>query len=312
MADNIKVRMGLVEWSLFFTLSLLWGSSFLFISIAVSEIPPLTVVNFRVGIAAIALWVVVYLFRLKPILSLKNWLSLAVMGLLSNAFPFLLIVWGQQYIASGLASILNATTPLFTVVIAGFLLADERISALKIFGVLIGFAGVVFMIGLPKEISQDNLLAQLAILAAAVFYALAGVYGRRFKKTGIAPIVLAAGQVTTSAIILLPITLTIDGWPDFSSAHWQPWGALITLALSSTAIAYVLYFKLLASAGATNSAMVTLMIPVFAVLLGWYFLDEDLVWIHFVGMLLIAIGLSAIDGRAWQKRRREAGQIDEG
>lgn len=223
------------------------------------------------------------------------------MGLLNNVIPFALIVWGQTQIASGLASILNAATPIFTVIVAGILLPDERPTPLKLFGVALGFVGVVVMIGVPALGGVGSLFAQLAIVAATVSYAFAGVYGRRFKSLGINPVVTAAGQVTASTLILLPITLFVDGAIYTDKTNISTWIAIAGLAVASTAIAYVLYFKILELAGATNVLLVTLLVPVSATLLGSLFLNESLEFIHILGMALIAFGLSAIDGRLWHR-----------
>ncbi len=158
------------------------------------------------------------------------------------------------------------------------------------------------MIGLPAIDGDNSLLAQLAIIAATVSYAFAGVYGRRFKAMAINPIITAAGQVTASALVLAPIVLIIDGPLDFAVPSMGTWRAIVGLAVLSTAVAYVLYFKILESAGATNLLLVTLLVPVSAILLGLLFLNESLEAVHFVGMALIALGLSAIDGRLWQRR----------
>ncbi len=206
---------------------------------------------------------------------------------------------GQTQIASGLAAILNAATPIFTVVVAGLLLPDERPTPLKLMGVVIGFVGVVVMIGMPALGGDSKLFAQLAIVAATIAYAFAGVYGRRFKALDINPVVTAAGQVTASTLVLLPIAFMVDGTIDISATSENTWMAITGLAVMSTAVAYVLYFKILELAGATNVLLVTLLVPVSAVFLGSLFLNESLQLIHFLGMLLIALGLSAIDGRLW-------------
>ena len=286
-------------WAMLILLSMLWGGSFFFVGFAVSELPSLTIVTLRVGIAAITLWSIALIIGLCPPTSLQVWGTFLRMGLLNNVIPFALIVWGQTQIASGLASILNAATPIFTIVVARILLADERTTPLKLAGVGIGFIGVIVMIGLPALSGSSRLLAQLAIIAAALSYAFAGVYGRRFKTMGINPIVTAAGQVTTSTLVLLPLTLLVDGPLDVTRISTGTWAAITGLAVASTAIAYVLYFKILELAGATNVLLVTLLVPVSAILLGSLFLNESLEVIHFVGMLLIALGLSAIDGRLW-------------
>lgn len=230
---------------------------------------------------------------------LKNLGFIFSYGGLNNVIPFALIVWGQTQITSGLASILNAATPIFTVIVAGILLPDERPTSLKLFGVALGFIGVVVMIGVPALGGEGSLLAQLAIVAATVSYAFAGVYGRRFKSLSINPVITAAGQVTASTLILFPITLFVEGAFDTDRTNMSTWIAIAGLAIASTAIAYVLYFRILELAGATNVLLVTLLVPASAILLGSLFLNESLEIIHILGMVLIALGLSAIDGRLW-------------
>jgi len=313
MNTSINASMGASEWFMLLMLSILWGGSFFFIGVLVDYWPPLTIVALRVGLAALALWGITLAMGQRPPPRLRIWPTFLGMGLLNNVIPFSLIVWGQTEIGSGLASIFNATTPLFTVIVAGLLLADERANARKLIGVLIGFTGVVVMIGLPADSQEGTMLAQSAILAAALSYAFAGVYGRRFKAMGVSPVVAAAGQVTASFALLCPVTLAVDGVPTIRGAGLSAWAAIGGLALLSTALAYLLYFRLLASAGATNLLLVTLLIPVTAILLGALFLDETLSPIHFLGMALIALGLSAIDGRLWRRRHHHRyGQRQEG
>jgi drug/metabolite transporter (DMT)-like permease len=226
------------------------------------------------------------------------------MGLLNNAIPFGLIVWGQTHIASGVAAILNATTPLFTAVVAHLLTADEKLTAGRVLGVVVGFVGVAVMIGgAALHALDDGVVAQVAILGAALSYAFAAVFGRRFRVLGIAPLATASGQVTASTIMLAPAALLVDRpwllpWP---SAHAL--AAVAGLALVSTALAYVLFFRVLATAGALNAALVTFLIPVSAVLLGVLVLGETLQPRHLGGMALIWIGLAALDGRPWRALR---------
>ena len=300
MLAAVNTIMNRREWAMLVTLSVLWGGSFFFAEIALESLPPLTIVTLRVGLAAITLWLVVLALKLPIPNSLPIWIAFLTMGLLNNVLPFSLIVWGQSQISSGLAAILNATAPLFGVIVAGILLRDESATPLKITGVVIGFAGVIVMIDL-SSIATSSLLAQLAILAAALSYACASVYGRRFKATGLNPILVAAGQVTGSTLLLLPIALWVDGNDHYANVPSQVWAAIISLAVFSTAAAYILYFKLLASAGATNILLVTLLVPVSAILLGWLFLEESLQTPHIIGMAMIALGLSAIDGRLWRR-----------
>ena len=300
MLTAVNTIMNCREWALLVTLSVLWGGSFFFAEIALESLPPLTIVTLRVGLAAITLWLVVLALKLPIPNSTPIWIAFLTMGLLNNVLPFSLIVWGQSQISSGLAAILNATAPLFGVIVAGILLRDESAAPLKIMGVVVGFAGVIVMMDL-SSIATSSLLAQLAILAAALSYACASVYGRRFKATGLNPILVAAGQVTGSTLLLLPIALWVDGNDPYANVPAQVWAAIISLAVFSTAAAYILYFKLLASAGATNILLVTLLVPVSAILLGWLFLEESLQTPHVIGMAMIALGLSAIDGRLWRR-----------
>ena len=300
MLTAVNTIMNRREWAMLVTLSVLWGGSFFFAEIALESLPPLTIVTLRVGLAAITLWLVVLALKLPIPNSPPIWIAFLTMGLLNNVLPFSLIVWGQSQISSGLAAILNATAPLFGVIVAGILLRDESATPLKIMGVVVGFAGVIVMMDL-SSIATSSLLAQLAILAAALSYACASVYGRRFKATGLNPILVAAGQVTGSTLLLLPIALWVDGNDPYANVPAQVWAAIISLAVFSNAAAYILYFKLLASAGATNILLVTLLVPVSTILLGWLFLEESLQTPHVIGMAMIALGLSAIDGRLWRR-----------
>lgn len=307
MASSINTSMGMREWLMLITLSLLWGGSFFFVGVAVVELPPLTIVTLRVGLAAITLWIIVLFMGLSLPKSPNVWVAFLVMGLLNNVIPFSLIVWGQTHIASGLASVLNATTPLFGVIVVGLLLVDERATAMKLVGVAVGFLGVVMMIGIPSldSVKQGTILAQIAILGAALSYAFASVFGRRFKAMGLKPIIIAAGQVTGSTALLAPVAFYVDGPLALlgpGSPSIMVWASILTLAVFSTALAYILYFKILASSGATNILLVTLLVPVSAIFLGLLFLNETLQWVNLAGMALIAIGLSAIDGRLWKRK----------
>lgn len=283
-------------------LSILWGGSFFFIGIAVTELAPLTIVWFRVALAALTLWAVVFVAGIARPSDVRAWSALFTMGLLNNVLPFTLIVWSQTRIESGLASILNATLPMFTVLVAGLLLRDEQISTRKVAGVIVGLSGAIVMIG-PAALGglTSNVLAQLAIILAAIIYSFAAVFGRRFREFGLHPVATAAGQVTASALILLPVMLIVDQPLRQALPGASVLLALLALAVLSTAFAYILYFKLLSSAGATNLSLVTLLIPVSAIGLGYFFLDERLQLMHLLGMVLIAIGLSLIDGRLWQR-----------
>lgn len=288
-------------------LSVLWGGSFFFFEVLLEHWQPLTIVTLRVSIAAMVLWVVVLTRRAAIPNTGKAWFALLVIALLNNAIPFTLIVWGQTHITAGLSSILNATTPFFTVLVAGALLADERITKGKMVGVILGIMGVVVMIGpevLIGGFGSGNVLGQLAVMGAAISYAFAGVWSRRFKAMGITPLIIAAGQTLLAAIMLLPLALAVEApLGTLQTASKTIWAAMIGLAVFSTALAYLLYFRLIARAGATNASLVTFLVPISAILLGVVFLSEPFTRPQAIGMALIGLGLLIMDGRVFRKRR---------
>ncbi len=291
------------SWFLLLLLSLLWGGSFLFIGISVKSLSPLVIVFLRVAMAAILLCCFSLLLGYQFPKQLKIWRMFFMLGLMNNLIPFLLIVWGQTQLASGLAAIFNASTPIFSVLITGFFVDDESPTTLKLLGAVAGFCGVSLMIGMSIFSKENHVYAQIAILCAAFSYALAAVYARRFKAFDIKPMMIATGQLCASSILIFPFVLVFGNIESFFSANIQTWLAIFALASISTAFAYILYFKILAQAGATNVLLVTLLAPMNAVLLGWIFLNETVDWEHFLGMALIALGVSLIDGRMWQKSK---------
>jgi drug/metabolite transporter (DMT)-like permease len=284
--------MSVLAWCLLVALSVLWGGSFFFVAIAVAEVPPLTLVALRVGIAAALLWAALALLRIAPP---RAWGAIAVMAVLNNAVPFTLIVWAQQALPSGLAAILNATTPLWTVLVAHALTQEERATPGKVLGVAIGFAGVVAM--MAGGAAGGTLWPTLAILGATLSYALAGVWGRRFRGLGVAPMQAALGQMSVSAVLMLPLSLALDRPWTLPIPSATALAAVLGLAALSTALAYVLYFRILAMAGAVNLLLVTFLIPVSAILLGVVVLGEALESRHVFGMAMIGTGLAVIDGR---------------
>lgn len=298
---TLNKSMTAYEWGLLITLSVLWGASFFFNGVAVRELPTFSVVVVRVVLGAVTLLIVMRFMGQRMPGGGVIWRAFFALGLINNVIPFCLIVWGQAHLASGVASILNATTPLFTVIVAHFFTTDEKITRGRLLGIALGFGGVVVMFG--GDTLQGlglNVLAPLACLGAALAYGFGGVYGRRFKKLGVTPMATATGQVCASSVILLPVMLVVD----------QPWNlpmpgmasiaALVGLAVLSTALAYILYFRILETAGATNLLLVTFLIPISAIFLGVIILGEVLLAKHIAGMALIGSGLIAIDGRAWR------------
>lgn len=294
----INSSMGTLEWVMLLALSVLWGGSFFFVGVAVKELPTLTVVVARVLIAALLLRAIMHTLGVVMPGDWRTWRAFLGMGFLNNAAPFSLIVWAQSQIPSGVASILNAATPLFTVIVAHALTADEKMTGRRLAGVLVGFAGVAAMVG-SEALSAfgGHVAGQLACLGAALSYAFAGIYGRRFKAMGVEPLATAAGQVTASSMLLLPMMLMIDRPWQLAMPSATAIAALVGLAAFSTALAYVLYFRILSVAGASNLLLVTFLIPVSAILLGVIVLQERLAPQHVTGMTLIFVGLAIIDGR---------------
>jgi drug/metabolite transporter (DMT)-like permease len=292
----IQRTMGLVEWAMLIALSLIWGGSFLFNAIALRGFSPLTVVALRVGLGAICLWLIVLALRYPVPRTPALWLRFLTMGILNNAIPFTLIVWGQQHIASGLAAILNATTPLFTVLFAHLLLEDEKLTLARLCGVIIGLFGVTLIVGSDAlGAIGDYVWAEIAVLLASISYAFASVFGRGFSTTP--PMVTAAGQVTASSIVMTPLALIIENPLAKAAPHADAWAAALCLAVISTALAYSLYFSILRRSGATNIVLVTFLNAPSAVILGSLVLGESISAIAFAGLAAIGVGLALIDGR---------------
>lgn len=283
-----------------FALAAVWGGSFFFVEVALREVGPLTIVLHRVFWAVPALALVLWWKGHLIPRGIKIWGAYGVMGAFNNAIPFMLIVWGQTQIEGGLASILNGTTAVFGAVVAGLLLADERLTARKLIGALLGLVGVAAIMG-PSAASGFDLrnLGQLAILGAALSYSFGSVWGKLALK-GIPPEVNAFGMLTASTLMMIPLALWFEGLPSFALSA-PVWGSLLGIAWLATALAYMLYFGILIRAGAANLTLVTLMIPPFAVTLGWLFLGERLGIEALIGFALIALGLAVTDGRLFKR-----------
>ncbi len=305
MPPNITApRMGAPEWIALLALSVLWGGSFFFFKVLVAELPPFTVVLGRVGIASLALNLLL-LARRDPLrLDARLWGQFLVLGLINNVIPFSLIAFGETRITSGSAAILNATTPIFTILVAHFFTSDEKLTPAKALGVLLGFFGAAVLIGPAaySDFGNGDLLGNARCLLAALVYGLGAIYGRRFKA--IAPLKIATAQVTASTIILIPLAALVDRPWNLPMPSTGAWTALLALALLSTALAYLLYFRILAVAGATNLVLVTFLLPGSALALGALFLHETATLAALAGLALIGLGLAAIDGRPWGLARR--------
>ncbi|MCX7565364.1 DMT family transporter [Sulfitobacter sp. F26169L] len=290
-------------WGLLALLATLWGGSFLSIRIALDEIPPLTAVAHRVGWAAVVLWVYVIARGIPLPRGRQVWIAFAGMGLLNNALPFSLMTWGQLYIPTGLTSIFNATAAIFGVLVAAMLLSDERLTTRKAVGVSVGFAGVVIAIGADSLRHFDvTSLAQLAVLGGTLSYAFAGVWARK-RLTGLPPQVAAAGMLTAATCIMVPMAWYFEG-PIRLDLQPRTMLAVGYYALLATALAYLLYYRVLQLAGSGNLMLVTLMIAPIAIILGALVLDETLTHSAYAGFALLALGLVIIDGRAIDRLRR--------
>ena len=297
-APVIRTLMNRSDWLTLAALAVIWGAAFLFISMAVHEVAPLTYVWVRLTLAAAAMWLFLWWRSESAGLPRRVWGSILVLALFNNAIPFVLFGWGQTHIASGLAAILNATTPIWGVVVAHLFTHDEKLSGRKLAGVLLGFAGVTVMIG-PALLGSlgSNLFAQLACVTAALCYAFAGVWARRFRGMGLSPISVTTGQLTAGALVMLPVAMLVDRpWLD-AMPSLKAVGAIAALAVVCSAFAYILYFRLIDRAGATNALLVTLLVPPVAIFFGWLVLHEVIEPRDFLGLALIALGLAAIDGR---------------
>lgn len=292
------LTMGRVEWAMLGLLALIWGSAFLFIKVAVASFDPLTYVWIRLIIASAALGLMLRLSGHHLRFPKMVWAAVGVLALLNNVVPFLLFGWGTQHIASGLAAILQATTPIFGVLVAHIATTDERLTRARLIGVTVGFGGVAAMIG-PQIVGDGghHLMAQLACLFASLLYALAGIFARRFQAMGVNPMQLAAAQFIAGAILLAPVAVQFGQSFGSLPSSWEAWGSLVALSLVCSAFAYVIFFRLIERAGATNSLLVTLLVPPVAILVGSIVLGEQLALNQLFGLLLIAGGLAIIDGR---------------
>lgn len=290
-------------WAELCLLGLIWGGSFLAIRTALDEIGALTSVLFRTAPAALLLWGVALVRGLPVPKSGGLWLSLLVMGILNNVLPFSLMAWGQLHIPSGLTAIFNAATAIFGVLVAALVFADERLTARRVTGVTLGFAGVACAIG-PSALTGFDLtsLAQLAVLGGTLSYACAGAWARH-RLSDLHPVVAAAGMLSGSTVVMLPLTLAFEGAPPTDLTP-QTWAAIGYYALVATALAYLLYYRVLAMAGAGNLMLVTLLIPPVAILLGAVVRGEVLHPSAFAGLALLVLGLLILNGRLPMPRRK--------
>lgn len=293
-------------WAMLIVLSLVWGSSFPFTEFILREVPVLTTVALRVVIAAAVLWLAIAVTRAPlprgwPIIG-----ALALLAIFSNVVPFVLIVWAQTEITGGLAAVLNASTPIFTAVLAGIFLADEQLSPLRLAGLLIGLCGVAVVMGpAALTLGGSGVLPEIAMLTAALSYGGSSVFARRFSRLGVTPLTIAATQTALASLVLVPLALVVDRPLGLPMPGWDTWLAIAGFGCISTAFAYIIFFALLARAGASNVVLVTVLIPVVAVLLGASLLGETVTSRQLAGMVVIFAGLTVVDGRLWRSLGRQ-------
>lgn len=287
---NAQKTLNPQAWFELLLLGLIWGASFLAIRIALDAIPVLTLVLHRVFWAALALWVYILVKRIPVPTVPRVWLTFLVMGLLNNVLPFSLMAWGQLYVETGLTSILNAATAVFGVLAAAMFFPDERLNKFRLLGVAIGFVGVAVALGLRNLLSLNfSSLGQLAILSGTLCYAGAAVWARKHLST-LPPQIAAAGMLTASTLMMIPMVLAVDGIPSLI-LPFETWLSIAYFAVLATAGAYFLYYRVLAQAGSGNLMLVTLVIPPVAIILGAVVLNEDLSPNAFIGFAILALGL---------------------
>ena len=289
-------------WAQMGLLALIWGASFLSIKLGLEELPPLTLVAHRVVWAMVILWGYIWVKGLPVPHSPRLWAAFLVMGLLNNVIPFGLMAWGQQFIETGLTSIFNAGTAIFGVLVAALVFPDERLTLRKATGVGIAFFGVALAVGLDSFRAFDlRSLAQLAVIGGTLSYAIAAAWARK-TLAGLAPQVAAAGMLTGASVLILPAALLIDGTPSWPTLP-QTYAAIGYFAVLGTALAYLLYYRVLAQAGSGNAMLVTLLIPPVAIVLGAVVLDERLGPAAFAGFALLALGMVILDGRVLSRQQ---------
>jgi drug/metabolite transporter (DMT)-like permease len=308
MIPNQQKSLSPRAWADLFVLALIWGGSFLSIRVALNEMGPLTVVTYRVGLATIILWVYVAWRGLAVPRSRRLWLGFAGMGLLNNAIPFSLMAWGQLHIETGLTAILNAGTAIFGALAAAVFFADERLTLRRAIGTALGFAGVATAIGLDQLGALDpRSLGQLAVIGDTISYALAGVWARK-RLAGLPPQIAAAGMLTAATMIIFPAAWIVEGPLPLPRAP-ETWAAIGYYTVIATALAYMLYYRVLAMAGSGNLMLVTLLVAPVAILLGAVVLDEALPPHAYAGFALLAAGLIVLNGRGSKRTALRAGPV---
>ena len=292
-------------WMLLLLLSFVWGASFLFIELALEVMGPVTLVFLRVLVGALCL--LIYLrFRQKTLpLAIGFWAPVFMMGLLNNVIPFSLISYGQVFITGGMASIINANTAFFGVIVAALFITEERLQLRRLLGVMIGISGVVIVVG-PQNLTDFNpaSIGQLAIVAATLSYAFASVWAK-LRLQGYDSELIACGMLMAASILMAPLMFWIEGVPYFT-INFSLLGVFIGLGAVGTAFAYLLYFRILNMTGASNLMLVTIIVPIFAVMLDAMVLSQFISFADMVGFVIVAVGLAIMDGRLlWRQKAKQ-------
>jgi drug/metabolite transporter (DMT)-like permease len=291
------LRLGATEWGLIALQSMLWGSSYFFIAVAQPELPAFTIAALRSLPAAAALLLIVLPLGYRLPATLAEWRLFIAFAAFNSVLPFLLIVWGQSRATGGMAAILNATAPLFGIVLAHLLTHDEKLSWTKMAGILVGIAGVAILVGYDAVAGEAaDLVARLALLAAPFCYVLANIFVRR-RLGHYPPFVIAVVQMVGSMLVTFPLALAIDQPWALPAPSLQALGAIVGMGVLGSALASLCHFTVLQRAGATNASLVTLIIPLTPILLGGIFLGERLSARDMLGGLVIAAALIIIDGK---------------
>ncbi|KQW23180.1 ABC transporter permease [Afipia sp. Root123D2] len=298
----IDVQMDARDRSRLVFLSVLWGATFFFTSLALRELPPLTLVFLRLTIATLILLPIIWLHKIKLPSSIAGWQPYAVMALINNVIPFSLIVMAQTYIPSGMASVLNATTPVFTVLVAAAF-GDERLILRRVVGVLLGLTGVIVLRGFTFEIDSDQTIGILLSLGATVSFGFSALWATR-KLTGKPPLATATFQLMSASVMMLCLAVIFDRPWQLEMPGVVTWSAILGLASLSTALAFIVFFQIIIRSGASTVMLVTLLVPVSAILLGYFILGEYIATREIIGALIIGSALLVMDGRIFHLFRR--------
>lgn len=298
----MKNELELKKILLFFLLACCWSPSFLFIKIAVDSISPILVANLRVIIGGVLLYVILKIRGISLPKFGSDWIHFAVMGFFSCALPFALFSLGEQYINSSFAAILNGTTPLFTLIVAHFLTDNDKLTSEKLLGSFIGFAGMFFLVAPSLFGKTTTIVGIIEGLMAAASYGVGFVYAKKYIK-GFKPLVVPTAQLLLASLFLLPFSIASETYYDVSRLSFMAIVSVLGLGIFGSALAFVIYYKLIEITSATYVSAVNYVLPIFGAILGIFFLDEKLTWNIYLGSIMILIGVMIINGVLSKSRK---------